>query len=243
MDAIVLVGGSGTRLRPVVSDVPKPLAPIEGRPFLDILLAQLDRFETIRKVVLAVGYKAEKIIEHYRGCKIYRFGVAFSTEEYPLGTGGAIKKALSLTSSAQVLILNGDSYVEFDLTELNEAHLAHNAIATLTVAKVNNISRYGSVQFDMPTMRIVRFEEKGRTQGEGWINAGCYLADRRVFDAFEIGKPISLEQEILPSLVPEETIFAHMSTGMFIDIGTPESYEMAVKILAGLARNHKPISS
>lgn len=238
MDAIVLVGGSGTRLRSVVSDVPKPLAPVGGRPFLDILLHQLNGFGTVRNVVLAVGYKAEQIINRYLGSKTYRFSVVFSAEDEPLGTGGAIKNALPLTSSAQVLILNGDSYVEFDLAKLHEAHQAHNAVATIVVAKVDNINRYGSVQIDMQTTHILQFKEKGSVQGEGWINAGCYMMDRSLLDPLEPGKPTSLELEILPSLVSGGKVYAHTTTGAFIDIGTPESYAMADRVLARFSLDH-----
>lgn len=200
---------------------------------MDILLDQLNGFGAVRKVVLAVGYKAEQIIQRYRGCNTYRFDIAFSTEDEPLGTGGAIKKALPLTNSVQVLVMNGDSYVEFELAKLRDEHKASHATATLVVAKVDNIDRYGSVRIDMQTRRVARFLEKESTHGDGWINAGCYLMERASFDSVECGKPISLEREILPALVFKDAVYAHMSAGRFIDIGTPESYDTAGKMLAG----------
>ncbi len=236
IDAIVLVGGRGVRLSSMVSDVPKPLAPVKGHPFLDILLDQLDQFGTIRKVVLAVGHRAEQIIDRYGANHSYRFEIAFSAEESPLDTGGAAQKALPLTGSAQVLILNGDSYVEFDLAKLREAHQASKATATLVVVKAETVERYGSVVIDMQTMRILQFKEKGADRGAGWINAGCYLMNRSSFDPVENVRPMSLERERLPSLVSEETAYAHLSAGKFIDIGTPESYGRATDFFQELVR-------
>ncbi|RKZ90985.1 MAG: D-glycero-D-manno-heptose 1-phosphate guanosyltransferase [Candidatus Parabeggiatoa sp. nov. 1] len=226
MDAIILAGGLGTRLKPVVSEVPKPLAPIGDRPFLDLLLQQLDSFEQIEKVILAISYKAELIQQHYQGNDKYHFEIDFSIEDVPLGTGGAIKHALPFTTSNEVLILNGDSFVEFDLTDLHQTHIENKANLTLVAVKVNDTERYGSVDIDMSTMRIAQFSEKQKTNGVGFINAGCYLLKKCLFNDITEGQKVSFEKQILPSLV-EKKAYAQISTGKFIDIGTPKTYQQA----------------
>ena len=223
MDAIILAGGLGTRLKPVLSAVPKPLAPIGERPFLDILLKQLNPFKQIKKVILAIGYKAELIIQRYQGSHEYHFKIDFSVEDAPLGTGGAIKHALPLTTYDEVLILNGDSYVEFDLTDLHRTHIENKASLTLVAVKVNDSERYGSVDIDLSTMRIIQFGEKQKTSGAGFINAGCYLLEKRILDRIPEKQNISFEKQILPTLL-EKRMYAKISKGKFIDIGTPESF-------------------
>ncbi len=223
MDAIILAGGLGTRLKPAISAVPKPLAPIGKLPFLDILLKQLNPFKQINKVILAIGYKAELIIQRYQGSYKYHFEIDFSIENAPLGTGGAIKHALPHTTSDEVLILNGDSYVEFDLTNLQKTHIKNKASLTLVTVKVNDTERYGSVDIDMSTMRITQFSEKQKAKGAGFINAGCYLLEKRLFDHIPGKRNISFEKRILPTFL-EKRIYAKISKGKFIDIGTPESF-------------------
>ena len=228
IDAIILAGGQGTRLRTVVSDLPKPLAPIDGKPFLDILLTQLSDFERVRRVVLAVGYKADLIEARYRNSGDFGFRIEFSVERTPLGTGGALLQALPLTKSADVLVLNGDSYVDFDLSALAEAHARRNAAVTMVVVEVEDTSRFGSVQLDTSDDRVLGFAEKSGSQGRGVINAGCYLLARSAF-AHLPAAPTSFEREILPAQL--KSTYAHVVNGKFIDIGVPESYSLAADYL------------
>src|SRR5207244_9047749 len=144
----------GTRLRSVVSDVPKPLASVGGRPFLDILLEQLSSWRRLRRVVLAISYGAEQFIEHYARKTGYPFELAFSVETMPQGTAGAIRQAWDNTSSAQVLILNGDTYVHVDFDELLIAHQRSSARLTIVAIRVKDASRFGSIEVDTSSMGV-----------------------------------------------------------------------------------------
>jgi NDP-sugar pyrophosphorylase family protein len=231
IDVIVLAGGLGTRLRPLVEEVPKCLAPVAGRPFLDIILAQLVAAGCVNAVVLAVGYKSEVIVERYRNSGRYPFPVDFSVETAPLGTGGAIVQALPLTSTSNVLVMNGDTFVELDIPMFEKAHVASEAPVTLAVVTVPDATRYGTVEVEATTGRIARFVEKTTTARAGLVNAGCYLMRRTCLEAMPRGKMLSLEGEILPGLI-EKGIYSYYVAGKFIDIGTPESYLAAQSYLA-----------
>lgn len=225
MDAIILAGGKGTRLNGIISDVPKPLAPINGKPFLDILLTQLNRFACIKKVVLAVGYKSEMIVNRYKNSPVYNFRILFSEEKDLLGTGGAIKKAIALTNTDDVIALNGDSFIEIDIEDLIQFHRINNSSLTVVLKEVNNIGRYGSIELDSKR-RILNFREKSGAAGKGLINAGVYVIKRTLFDTIEEDKKLSVEKEIMPALI-RQNAYGYVVKGRFIDIGTPESYRAA----------------
>jgi D-glycero-alpha-D-manno-heptose 1-phosphate guanylyltransferase len=233
MDAIILVGGKGTRLQKVVSDVPKPLAPIGGVPFLDILLGQLGKYTLIKKVVLAVGYKSEMIIERYKEKKTYHFKIVFSVEKKLLGTGGAIKKALSLTSSEDVIILNGDTFVDVDFEALVNFHIAHKSLLTMVLQKVDDTSRYGMVLIDEHS-RIKSFAEKTKTHKNSLINAGIYVINKILFE--NIGEErLSFEKDILPDFIKHDA-YGYVVEGRFIDIGIPETYKIAKEYLRNIIK-------
>ena len=221
MDAIILAGGLGKRLRNTVSDVPKPLAPIRGKPFLDILLAQLHG--RVERLILAIGYKSEQIKQYYHSRDIF-----FSEESVPLGTGGALKQALQLALSFPVLVLNGDSYFGIDIEKLVSFHLRQQAHLTIACHEVEDVSRYGSIFFD-EKHQVTAFHEKKASSGKGWINGGIYLMDKDLLNSFQQA-PFSLEQEVFPFLL-KKRLFAYPSEGKFIDIGTKESYLKAQEIL------------
>jgi D,D-heptose 1,7-bisphosphate phosphatase len=235
-DAIILAGGLGTRLKEVVSDLPKALAPVKGKPFLDIILHSLNRYDFIRRVVIAVGYMSEKIVFQYGGEHPYRFEIVFSRERELLGTGGGIKRALKYTTTNDILVLNGDSYVDADLTDLCQSHMNKGADMTIVLKSVDDTSRFGRVSFG-ENSRIANFEEKnhkGNTTGpEGLINAGVYLFNRNIFDGVEDGPSISLERDLFPVFL-EKKIYGYISSGKFIDIGTPDSFHMADSYLQGV---------
>lgn len=224
MDIIILAGGLGTRLREVVSDVPKPLAPINGKPFLDILLHQLHQFSQKAQLILSIGYKKEAFKSRYPHC-------LFSEEETPLGTGGALKKALTLTKTPDVLVLNGDSYFDVDLVEMVRSYFHSGADITMASRKVEDISRYGAVDFDAQ-QRVKAFIEKEASKLPGWINGGIYLLKKNLLDSFP-DTPFSLEKEGFPNLL-QKRFFAYPASGTFIDIGTKESYHQAQEM--GLSR-------
>jgi D-glycero-alpha-D-manno-heptose 1-phosphate guanylyltransferase len=156
IDAIILAGGVGKRLKTVVSDVPKPLAAVGGKPFLDILLGRLNESHCINRVVLAVGYKAEKIIAEYENRSDYNFQIAFSMEDTLLGTGGGIRKALGYTTTEDVLAMNGDSYTQVDITDLLKSHRTNNAKLTIVLVSVEDAGRYGSVGVDMAELPALK---------------------------------------------------------------------------------------
>jgi D-glycero-alpha-D-manno-heptose 1-phosphate guanylyltransferase len=219
IDCIILAGGLGTRLRPVVSDRPKPLARINGVPFLDLLLAQVT--PVVEKVIFAVGHLGEQIVTKYPEH-------LFSFENKPLGTGGAIQKALSQVSSEYVLVMNGDSYIEFDLPSFLTAHREKNADATILFRSIPDASRYGLLKMDGE--KIIGFEEKKSSAKEGLINAGVYLFRKDLLEELMLGESFSLERDVFPLLL-KKRLFGYPSNGLFIDIGTPESYLEAQNVL------------
>lgn len=225
IDAIILAGGFGTRLRSVLGDLPKPLAPVRGRPFLDFLLNRLDRWPRIGTVVLSVGYRGDRIIGEYEGRRDFRFAVRFSEESEPLGTGGGIRKALAMTAAADILALNGDSFVQADLEALYTAHRSHEAEMTIVVRKEEDAGRYGRVVLG-PNDRVVSFEEKSAVPLSGYINAGVYLFRRTVFDDVREGTSVSLERDVIPHML-DRRVFGFPTLGRFIDIGLPETYRHA----------------
>jgi D-glycero-alpha-D-manno-heptose 1-phosphate guanylyltransferase len=225
VDAIILAGGLGTRLRGVVADLPKVLSPVNGKPFLDILLHRLNRSGKISKVILAVGYMADKIIEHYRDSRTFNFSIAFSVETELLGTGGAIKKALGYSETDDILVMNGDSYVDVNFEELFAAHRARNAAMTIVVKEAPDAGRYGRVLIDADG-RVASFEEKKADRSGGYINAGVYLLNRNLFEGVATERVLSLEKDLLPVFLGGP-VYGFISHGKFIDIGIPETYTMS----------------
>ena len=229
IDSIILVGGLGTRLREVVPDLPKPMVSINGKPFLDLILSLLNKCGSIERVILAVGYMADKIIERYEKSSQYSFEILFSVEEKLLGTGGAIKNALKYTETNNVLVLNGDSFVEVDLYDFLKKHLQTNADMTIVLKELENSNRYGSVKIDEDN-KITCFEEKKTGLSKGLINAGVYMIKKTLFDSIKEQTVISLEKELLPVFIKKD-VFGYIGKGKFIDIGIPETYRMADKYL------------
>jgi D-glycero-alpha-D-manno-heptose 1-phosphate guanylyltransferase len=234
IDAIILAGGKGTRLREIVNKVPKPMASVNRRPFLDVLLHQLDSFNRIERVVLAVGYKYHMIINRYVSDSRYNFKLVFSVEKALLGTGGAIRKAISLTKSEDILVVNGDSYVEIDFNKFFTNHKSSKALVTLVLKRQEDVRRYGHVEIDEQT-RIISFKEKAVHRKPGFVNAGMYLMRRKCIEDVKEGIVTSLEKEILPRLT-SSGIHGFITNGKFIDIGIPETYKIVDTYLKGVSR-------
>jgi D-glycero-alpha-D-manno-heptose 1-phosphate guanylyltransferase len=227
-ECIILAGGLGTRLQGVINDRPKILAPVAGRPFIDLLLQKLAASEAVSRVIMAVGYKAEKIIE-YLEKNPPPLAVTYSFEESPLGTGGALMKALSFAQGQEVFALNGDSYTEVSFKNFLEQHIKSHATASLVCTEVDNQDRYGCISIDESSKKILSFKEKSKI-GKGWINAGIYLIDRPRFEASFAplpALPCSLERELFPILAEKGVISAFVTARPFIDIGTPHSFVAA----------------
>jgi len=221
MEAIVLAGGFGTRLQKVVNNVPKPMAPINDKPFLFYLLKFLQK-NSIDRVILSVGYKWE-IIKEYFGEKFDNIDLIYSIENEPLGTGGAIKKALNYLENDQSYVLNGDTFFNISL---NELRLNKNSKIILALKKMQNFDRYGNVKIDK-NENIIAFEEKKFTEN-GNINGGIYFLRKNIFDEFDLPESFSFEkflEDNYKKLNAKGTVF----DDYFIDIGIPTDYEKAKK--------------
>lgn len=221
VDAAVLVGGLGTRLRGVVDDVPKPLAPVLGRPFLFYLLDML-ALRGARSVTLCCGYKAE-LVRGAAGAEWLGMPVRYSGEPAPLGTGGAAALAARGMESDFVLLLNGDSWLEPDWAGLLEAARRHGA--ALALARVEETGRYGAVERG-PDGRVASFAEKREGGGPGWINGGVYCLRRELLAGAPPG-PSSLERDWFPQWAARGILAGSEAPGAFLDIGTPESFAAA----------------
>jgi NDP-sugar pyrophosphorylase family protein len=224
--AVILVGGLGTRLRSLLPDQQKVVAPVAGRPFVFRLLDQLAG-AGLQRVILCTGYKAEQVSEligaSYRGLNI-----AYSPEPAPLGTAGALRQALSVINSDTVLVMNGDSYCEVNLSALWESHRRSAANGTLVVTEVPETRDGGRVTFD-DAGAITSFVEKGTCHAAGWMSAGIYLLQRAVLEGIPSGRAVSIEKEIFPAWIGRG-LHAFRTTGKFLDIGTPESYAVAQQV-------------
>lgn len=229
--AVLLAGGAGTRLRPVVRDLPKALAPVAGRPFLTYLL---DRIAAagIGRVLLCTGFGGDRIRATF-GDAYRELRIEYSHEETPRGTGGALRDAVRLLPGSPALVLNGDSYCGADLRELWEWHHLRPAHATLVAAEVADASRFGRIEADAAG-RVRGFAEK-TTPGPGLVNAGIYLVHTELLARIPAGRPVSLERECLPTWL-RLGLFAFPSRGRLLDIGTPESFAAAQKILPRICR-------
>lgn len=221
MEAIVLAGGFGTRLSTVVQDVPKPMAPVAGRPFLEYILDDLID-NGITRIILAVHYKKESIIEHFRNC--YRnTEVLYSVEDTPLFTGGAVKKALALCRDGYAFVINGDTYFDVPLAEMAASAEKSGRTVTIAVKEMTHFSRYGRVAVDK-TGAVIAFHEKQPCE-VGLINGGIYYLDRDILTSYP--EKFSLEVDCFPNLLRSGGIGAFESKGYFIDIGVPEDFYTA----------------
>ncbi len=227
MEAIILAGGLGTRLRDVLPDLPKPMAPVGGKPFLAILMDQLIT-AGFNSAVLAVGYKNE-MIHDYFGDKYGTLGLTYSVESEPLGTGGAIRQALANTSTRQTFVLNGDTYLELDYKAMLEAHIKSMSTLTIAVRAVPDAKRYGAL--DIVDDCICGFFEKGRLSA-GMINAGVYIVTPDIFDLYRLPQVFSFENDLLGRHVRDIRPLAFQTEGSFLDIGVPEDYARAYQMIA-----------
>ncbi|MGR8978624.1 MAG: nucleotidyltransferase family protein [Gammaproteobacteria bacterium] len=228
MEAIVLAGGFGTRLRQAVPELPKPMAPILGRPFLAILLSSFAR-KGFRRVVLSVGFMADKI-EQYFGQDYAGMSLVYAIEDKPLGTGGAVRLAMESCLEDHVFIFNGDTYLDLEV-EAVERHWLQHRSPLIVGRTVPDTARYGRLLAERG--RIIGFTEKGLT-GEGLINAGCYVLNKGQLNEFALYEPFSLETDYLAKVLQCQRFDLFITEGHFIDIGVPEDYLKAQTELAGL---------
>ena len=229
MQAILLCGGMGTRLRSVVADRPKPMADICGKPFLQYLLEML-RDKGITEVIFALGYMGEMIEEYFQDGSAFGLKIAYSYEEEPLGTGGAIRNALPKIMEEEVLVMNADTYFPMDYQGLYHFHQENDGDFSLATRGVPDISRYGAVRRDAAG-RILAWNEKLEDGGQplaGEINGGIYVMKKSLIAEIPKGKQ-SLEQDCIPKWLSEgKRIFGLPFDGYFMDIGIPKDYQQFI---------------
>ncbi len=226
VDAVILAGGVGSRLRPSIGESQKVMAQVGPDPFLVKLIRQLKQYGA-RRIVLCTGYKSDQVREffgdHFEGVKII-----YSIEQSPLGTGGALRKALDLIRSDEFLVMNGDSFAQADLESFVLDARERRSEASILLANVPDTQRFGKVECD-ESDRIVRFEEKTQSNGPGFVNAGVYLLKKGIVAELPSGTNTSLERELFPRLIGRNFVGYRKADVKFIDIGLPESLEQARK--------------
>jgi len=230
--AIILAGGLGTRLRAVISEVPKPMAPINGSPFLEY---QMDFWlkQGIRHFILSVGYKHEFISSHF-GSQYREAKIDYMVETHPMGTGGGLLLSLKyLSNSNPFLLLNGDTFFDISIFDLLKCHLTNRAAITISLFRTREKGRYMGIHLS-DDGRILSLRASHNPAGI-LANGGIYMVDPKVFGEFIIPttKALSLESDIFPELLKSEAgIWGYESNGYFIDIGVPEDYFRAQSMLA-----------
>lgn len=227
MEGIILAGGFGTRLRDVVPNLPKPMAPIQGRPFLAYLLDYLEA-QGFKRVILATGYKHEAIFEYF-GTQYHGIRIGYSREVEPLGTGGALKKALELITRERVFMFNGDTFFQIKLAEMERYHQETMSHITIALKKVEKTERYGLVQTSND--RIIGFYEK-KAGGSGFINGGIYCLNSNIFADVVTVEKFSWETDFLNKHCRRLKFQAFVCDSYFIDIGIPEDYARAERELS-----------
>ncbi len=230
MQAVVLAGGFGTRLAAVVSNVPKPMAPVAGRPFLEILLTTLSR-KGFRKVILSLGHMADKIVSHF-GPMYAGMQLEYEIESTPLGTGGAIRMASMHCTDSHYYVFNGDSYLDLEVDQV-EARWQQHRVPIIVARALPDTERFGRLQTE--GHRVTGFIAKG-VKGPGLINGGCYVFGIDELASISAGKPFSIEFDFFPSAVAARRFDFFLTDRQFIDIGIPVDYARAQTELAGVCK-------
>jgi D-glycero-alpha-D-manno-heptose 1-phosphate guanylyltransferase len=225
MDAIILCGGLGTRIKNELPHLPKALAPVNNFPFLLYLFQQLQKHNLIDRIILSIGYKGEKI-KQWVSSSSFSKRIIFSLEKEQLGTGGALKRAMNIVRSENVLVMNGDSYLDCDIDLLWKQHLEKKALITIACLQKQLSNRYGCIKFCEENKQIFSFVEKDDKPTKGYINGGVYIFNKILSAKFPKKSKFSLEKEVFP-LFLENKLYAFPCYGKFIDIGTPASLKEA----------------
>lgn len=232
-DVILLAGGLGTRLREEVPDLPKCMAPVGGKPFLEYLLKYLDN-NFLPRVILSLGYLPDAI-QQYFGTRFGNIALRYSIEEEPLGTGGGTIQALALTHTDQIIVLNADTLFEIDLDEMLHQHIISKADITIALHEADVASRYGVVVTNA-SGRITSFTEKKPGTGKGLINGGIYVIRRDYLVSLSLPRSFSLEKDVFRNYVATDRYFGYTGAGYFIDIGVPSDYRRACDELPEIIR-------
>ncbi len=225
MKAIILAGGEGKRLRSVINDIPKPMAPVKGIPFLEYLVLQLKK-QNIKDLIFSTGYKGSIIKNYFQDGDNWDINIEYSEEDKPLGTGGALRKAGELIDDEHFIVMNGDSFFDIEFKQLISFHEDKQAVATIGLAYVETIERYGYVEIGNDG-KITKFVEKDNSVSPGYINGGIYILNSELINKIPLGQ-VSLETEVLPNLI-NRGLFGMKSKSFFVDIGKPEEYQRICK--------------
>lgn len=226
MHAIILAGGRGTRLRSVVSDLPKPMAPVNGSPFLEHLMQKLIN-EGVQSFTLAVGYMSDSIVQYF-GSQFQGKPVRYSVEATPMGTGGAVLQAVTGIKAGRALVVNGDTYLFSSSLGLRNL-INSDAVCNLLAISCPDVARYGCLKLNNDG-RLLEISEKGE-KGEGLINTGIYAFDVNYLRSLS-NIPCSLELDILPKLIGAKLVSVSTVIGSFIDIGVPTDYRRAQQMFS-----------
>jgi len=221
MKAIILAGGLGSRLQDVVKDLPKPMAPVGGKPFLEYLLLQLKRSGTT-DVILSVGYKKDVIKSYFTDGSSFGIRIDYSEENEPLGTGGALKQAIFKNNDSRFIVMNGDSFFNLSLVDLIRYHTSKPAMITMGLAIVKDRSRYGGVELNDDDGSIQSFQKDGPATA-GLINSGVYVVNRDIVRFIPDG-PVSFEGSVLPILKDSHLLYGKTFDDFFLDIGISKDY-------------------
>lgn len=232
MEAIILAGGLGTRLKSVIKDVPKPMALIDQKPFLEYIMKYLEKYN-VNKIVMAVSYKYN-LIKNYFGNEYNNIIIDYSIEEKQLGTGGAIKKAFQLINDEYALVLNGDTFLQLNITEFTKFYIKYKPDILIASKTMQNFDRYGTI--NSHNNIVHSFEEKKYCK-KGKINAGVYIINKNILNGVTTNK-FSFEKDIMEKKViaKEINIMEFNTSGYFIDIGVPTDYYKAQKELTDLIK-------
>jgi D-glycero-alpha-D-manno-heptose 1-phosphate guanylyltransferase len=223
--AIILAGGFGTRLQSLVSDVPKPMAPVNSEPFLNYQLRYLKHYG-IRNIIFSIGHLGDKI-QHYYTDSFEGLEISYVLEKEPLGTGGGIRLAINSCEDELTLVLNGDSLFEMNLHSFFALHQQAHSKISLALRQVDDAARYGTIISDSSNT-IISFKEKNNSQQSGKINAGVYLIDRKTYLAnTPADLNFSIEKDFFEKQLHHLSIKGFELEGYFIDIGIPEDYNKA----------------
>jgi len=227
LTCVILAAGLGTRLKPILQDTPKPMAMVNGKPFLEYLIAQLKK-ERIDDIVLCIAYKAEVIEGYFSDGKKFGVHIRYAKGDKPAGTAGELLRAKPYIQSNPFIVMNGDSYCEVDFRALFAYHRNYKAQITVAATKVKDTSRSGSITI-AEDGSITNFVEKEPTKKSGYINGGIYLFNQSALDEIQRQQYRSLEQEAFPAFI-RRGLYAFKTSGLFIDIGTPADFQRAQEL-------------
>lgn len=219
MKIVILAGGAGTRLKEIIKDIPKPMALVGGRPFLEYLILQLSKYR-LNDIIISVGYKKNIIKAYFGNGQKWGVNIAYSEEDKPLGTGGAIKKALRLIDDKQFIVMNGDSFLGINFDKFIKFHKKRCASASMGLVHIEQANRFGKVKMNDKN-EITEFVEKG-SDNQGLMNGGIYIFNCDILMNMPDGK-VSLEYDFIPTLT-NKGLYGMKVKGFFVDIGIPQDY-------------------